>query len=147
MIVSHQPPFLNAIGAFFETRIAEAGIDAVPIPYRSMLDAGVFVASGSDFPCAPVEPLLGLYSLVARTARDGRAVAADEAITPLEALRTYTLNSATAMFRDHEVGSIEVGKRADLVVLSHDPTLVDPSSIREMVVQQTYVDVDLEYSV
>ncbi|MDE2968091.1 MAG: amidohydrolase [Chloroflexota bacterium] len=147
VIVSHQPPFLNAIGEFFETRIAEAGLDSVPIPYRDMLDVGVFVASGSDFPCAPVQPLLGLYGLVSRTARDGRQVAADQAISPLEALRTYTLNSATAMFREHEVGSIEVGKRADLVVLSHDPTLVDPTYIQEMAVQQTYVDGDLLYSV
>ena len=51
------------------------------------------------------------------------------------------------MFRDDEVGSIEVGKRADLVVLSHDPTLVDPESIREISVQQTYVDGELLYSV
>ena len=51
------------------------------------------------------------------------------------------------MFRDHEVGSIEVGKRADLVVLSHDPTLVDPAYIQEMVVQQTYIDGELQYAV
>ena len=105
------------------------------------------MASGSDFPCAPVQPLLGLYSVVSRQNREGRTVAADQAISPLEALRTYTLNSATAMFREHEVGSIEVGKRADVVVLSHDPTLVDPTSIREIAVQQTYVDGDLVYSV
>ena len=51
------------------------------------------------------------------------------------------------MFRDHEVGSIEVGKRADLVVLSHDPTLVDPTFINEIAVQQTYVDGELQYAV
>ena len=73
--------------------------------------------------------------------------AADEAISALEAMRTYTLNSAAAMFRDHEVGSIEVGKRADMAVLSHDPTLVDSTYIREIVVQQTYVDGELLYSV
>ena len=51
------------------------------------------------------------------------------------------------MFRDDEVGSIEVGKRADLVVLSHDPTLVDTDYIREISVQQTYVDGELLYAV
>lgn len=147
VIISHQPPFLNAVGDYFETRIAEAGIDARPIPYREMLDAGLAVASGSDFPCAPVDPLLGLYSLVSRRSGDGQLVAEEQAITPREALRTYTLNSAAAMFREHEVGSIEVGKRADLAVLSHDPSLVDPEFIRELVVQQTYVDGDLLYSV
>lgn len=147
VMVSHQPPFLHLIGDYFEQMTAQPGLDTVPMPYRSMLDAGVHVASGSDFPCAPVPPLLGLYGLTTRTSHDGTMIAADEAISPLEALRTYTLNSAAAMFRDHEVGSIEVGKRADLAVLSHDPTLVDSNYIREIVVQQTYVDGELLYSV
>ena len=147
VIISHQPPFLHLIGDYFEQGNAMAGIDSVPMPYRTMLDAGVHVASGSDFPCAPVPPLLGLYSLTTRTSRDGTVIAADQAVSPLEALRTYTLNSAAAMFREHEVGSIEVGKRADMVVLSHDPTLVDSTYIREIVVQQTYIDGELQYSV
>ena len=89
-----------------------------------------------------------MFALVARRARsDGHQIAPDQAITALEGLRTYTLNSAAAMFRDHEVGSIEVGKRADLVVLSHDPTLVAPDFLREIQVQQTCVDGDLLYAV
>lgn len=147
VMISHQPPFLHLMGDYFEQITAQPGIDSVPMPYRSMLDAGVHVASGSDFPCAPVPPLLGLYGLTTRTSHDGTVIAADQAISPLEAVRTYTLNSAAAMFRDHEVGSIEVGKRADLVVMSHDPTLVDSTYIREIVVQQTYVDGELLYSV
>ena len=147
VMISHQPPFLHLIGDYFEQITAQPGIDSVPMPYRTMLDAGVHVASGSDFPCAPVPPLLGLYGLTTRTSHDGTVIAADEAISPLEAMRTYTVNSAAAMFRDHEVGSIEVGKRADMAVLSHDPTLVDSTYIREIVVQQTYVDGELLYSV
>ena len=61
----------------------------------------------------------------------------------MDGLKMYTMGSAFAMFRDHEVGSIETGKRADMVVLSHDPTAVDPDFIREIVVQQTYVDGEL----
>lgn len=57
--------------------------------------------------------------------RDGTVIGAGDPLSPLEALRAYTLNSTAAMFRDLEVGSIDVGKRADLVVLSHAPTLVD----------------------
>ena len=148
VMISHQPPFLYSIGDYFEDNFAEANIDGPPVPYRAMLDAGIAVASGSDFPCAPVKPLLRLFALVARRTRsDGRAIAPDQAITALEGLRTYTINSAAPMFREHEVGSIEVGKRADLVVLSHDPTLVDPDFIREVQVQQTYVDGELLYAV
>ncbi len=147
VIISHQPQFLYSVGAGFESFIADAGLSVPPLPYRSFLDAGVTVASGSDFPCAPVEPLLGLYGLTARRTREGQVVSPEQTISPLEALRTQTINSAAAMFREHEVGSIELGKRADLVVLSHDPTLVDPAYIREISVQQTYVDGELLYSV
>ena len=63
----------------------------------------------------------------------------------MEALRMYTMGSAYAMFRDGEVGSIEVGKRADMVVLSHDPTAVTPEFIKDIRVQQTYVDGKLLY--
>ncbi len=147
VIISHQPAFLYSIGQGFERFIADAGLSVPPLPYRSFLDAGVTVASGSDFPCAPVEPLLGLLALTSRRTREGAVVSPEEVVSPLEALRTQTINSAIAMFRDHEVGSIEVGKRADLVVLSHDPTIVDPEYIREVRVQQTYVDGVLKYSV
>ena len=147
VIISHQPAFLYSVGQGFVDFIADAGLTIPPLPYRSFLDAGVTVASGSDFPCAPVEPLIGLYGLTARRSREGDVIAPEETLSPLEALKTQTINSAVAMFRDHEVGSVEVGKRADLVVLSHDPTLVDPESIREISVQRTYVDGELLYSV
>ena len=142
----HDATLLAVHGGFDHFR-REAGLPFPALPTRSMLDAGLTLASDSDYPCFPVEPLTGLYAMVARRTRSGVQVAPDQAITPLEALRTQTLNSAAAMFRDHEVGSIEVGKRADLVVLSHDPTLVDPLFIRDIVVQQTYVDGVLQYAV
>ena len=99
------------------------------------------VAASSDFPCAPLEPLTGIYAVVTRKTRLGEGpIVPEEAITPLEALKMYTLNAAYAMNREHEVGSIETGKRADLVVLSHDLTSVNPDFIREISVEQTYVD-------
>ncbi len=92
-----------------------------------------------------MDPLDRIASSVAM--RDGDLIAEEETVSPLEALRTQTINSAAAMFRDHEVSSTEAGKRADLVVLSHDPTLVDPHAIREISVQQTYIDGELKYAV
>jgi len=136
----HQPPFLYTFGERAAATLAERGIDAPPAAMRSMLDAGMSVAASSDFPCAPLEPLIGLYSIVSRRTRSGVIVAPEEALDAMEALRLYTLGGARAMNRDHEVGTLEVGKRADMVVLSHDPTAVAPEFIREIVVQQTYVD-------
>ena len=135
-----------SVGQGFVDFIADAGLTIQPLPYRSFLDAGVTVASGSDFPAPPSNPFLGLYALTSRRSREGDLIAEEETLTPLEALRTQTINAAVAMFRDHEVGSIEPGKRADLAILSNDPTLVDSHAVREISVQQTYIDGELKYS-
>jgi predicted amidohydrolase YtcJ len=85
--------------------------------------------------------LTGIYAVTTRKTRLGEGpIVPEEAITPLEALKMYTLSAAYAMNREHEVGSIETGKRADMVVLSHDPSSVNPDFIREISVEQTYVD-------
>ena len=57
----------------------------------------------------------------------------------------YTTGAAYAMGREKEVGSLEIGKRADMVVLSHDPTTVDPDFIRDITVEQTYIEGRLLY--
>lgn len=136
-----QPSFLYAsTGATLALR-QEMGLDTPNLPMRSMLDAGVNVVASSDFPCGPLEPMLGIHSIVSRYVRDlGEPVGPEEAVTAEEAIRAYTIAGARAMHREGEVGSLEVGKRADLLVLSNDPTAVEPRYIREIVVEQTYVD-------
>jgi len=146
VIVSQQPAFLHTIGDLLKDVVTDMGVDAPVLPLRTMLDEGVMVAAGSDFPCSPVSPILGLGTMVARTMqRDGHTIDVEEAISPMEGLRMYTMGSAHAMFRDGEVGSIEVGKRADMVVLSHDPTAVTKDFVKDIRVQQTYVDGKLLY--
>lgn len=101
----------------------------------------MMAAATSDSPCTPLEPLLGLHAVVTRQTRSGGLpVAPEEAIDPLDGLHMYTINAAYAMSRENETGSLEAGKRADMVVLSHDPTVVDPAFIRDITVEQTYVE-------
>ncbi len=146
VIPSIQPPFIYAFADLLEKTAQEAGTGVKVEPFRSMLDEGLSVSASSDYPCAPMEPLLGLYAMVTRrTRRDGRTVQADEAVTPLDGLRMYTINAAKAVFRENETGSLEVAKRADMVVLSHDPTTVNPEFIRDIEVLETYVDGELLY--
>lgn len=141
VIASVQPPFVYTIGERMTNRAAQMGGETRALAFRTMLSEGLTVVATSDSPCAPVEPLLGLSAMVTRrTVQDGRPAGLDEAVTPLEGLRMYTINAAYAMSREHEVGSLEPGKRADMVVLSHDPTAVDPRAIRDIEVEQTYVD-------
>jgi predicted amidohydrolase YtcJ len=144
--VVHQPSFLYTFGERAAVTHQEMGIDAAPTPMRTMLDEGVNVAASSDFPCAPLDPLLGIYSLVSRRTRNSAdPVAPEESVTAMEALALYTIAGARAMKREHEVGSLEAGKRADLAVLSHDPTAVEPDFIPEVRVEQTYVEGERVY--
>jgi predicted amidohydrolase YtcJ len=101
-------------------------------PYRSLLDAGVHLAFGSDMP-GEVEfnPLVGIHNAVNRSG--------PEAITPLEALKAYTLGSAYAEFQEGEKGSVEAGKLADLALLSDDPLTVPRHKIRDLRVEMTFV--------
>ncbi len=101
-------------------------------PYRSLLDAGVPLSFGSDIPGeASFEPLLGIHNAVNRKG--------PERITPLEALRAYTLGSAYAEFAEERKGSIEPGKYADLAVLSADPLSVHSDAIKKIRVLETIV--------
>ena len=130
MVISAQP---HAMGSL-EKDIAILGDERArrSYPYRSLIDAGVPLAFGSDIPGeATFAPLLGIHLAVNRDS--------PEAITPLEALRAYTLGSAYAEFRENEKGSIDVGKLADFAVLSDDPTAVDPAKIRDIRVEETFV--------
>jgi predicted amidohydrolase YtcJ len=81
--------------------------------FRALLDAGVTVTFGSDWPVAPLDPLAGVRAAV------------DRGVTFDEALRCYTANNAYAMFREHEIGRIAPGMLADVVVLSEDESQVD----------------------
>ncbi len=146
VIVSQQPAFLYTLGEHGDAVVDVMDLGTPYAPLRTMLDSGVETVAGSDFPCAPLAPLTGIYSMVSRTARvDGRKIAPEEAITPTEAFKMYTATAARAIFREAEVGSLEQGKRADMVVLSHDPTTVAADNIREISVQRTYVDGQLLY--
>ncbi len=147
VIASVQPPFIYTWADRQAVRAKELGRTFGIEPYRSMIDAGLTVAGGSDNPCAPLDPLIGIRAAVNRVARKtGEAVSTEEAVTPMEALRMYTINGAVALRRESEVGSLEVGKRADMVVLGHDPTQANPDFITDIAVERTYVDGKCLYS-
>ena len=145
IVISQQPAFLYNIGHMFEEGVREYNIDAEAEPIAAMVDAGATIAAGSDFPCASIAPLDGIAAAVSRRHVTGRQIAPDQAISAEECIRHYTNGSSYAIFRDSEVGSLEVGKRADMVVLSHDPTGSHPDHIRDIAVEQTYVDGALAY--
>jgi predicted amidohydrolase YtcJ len=92
--------------------------------YRSFIDAGLRPPSSSDYTASPPAPMLWLYSETTRRDPTGHVWGERQRITLQEALRSATLDGAYASFEEHDKGSIEPGKLADLVVLEQDPLAV-----------------------
>jgi predicted amidohydrolase YtcJ len=101
---------------------------------------GIKVAASSDFPLAPPNPLIGIYSAVSRTAEIENTILPGEGITPFEALQMYTQIAAEASFEDKIKGSIAPGKLADLVILSEDPTILPANEIKNVKVEMTILN-------
>jgi len=107
--------------------------------FRSLLDAGVPAATGSDFSPGPFAPLMGIQGMVTRTGWDGETWGANQRISVDEALRVNTLNGAYASREEAIKGSIAPGKLADFVVLSEDLHTVDKEKIKDVQIVRTVV--------
>jgi len=108
-------------------------------PFASAARAGVQQAFSSDFPCGSNAPLLGIAAAVTRTSRDGHVAAPDEAMSVAEALEAYTLGAARAAGIDAVAGSLEPGKRADLLVLSSNPLACAPTALAAIRILETWM--------
>lgn len=108
--------------------------------WRSLLDSGAVLAFGSDWPVAPMDPLMGIYAATTRRTLDGKnpnGWIPAQKITVAEAVHAYTLGSAYAEYQEKLKGSIEPGKLADLVVLTDDIFHEDPVLIEKTRVEMT----------
>ena len=103
---------------------------------RDLLGRGVPLAFGSDTPVASPDVFAGLRAAVGRLGVDGEPLGADQALTPLEALRAYTAGAATAIGREGRSGVLQVGADADVVLLDHDPV----AGLDDLVVLGTAMD-------
>ena len=107
--------------------------------YRTLLDAGVHAAAGSDFSPGPFAPLMGMQGMVTRTGWDKTTWGANQRITVDEALAVNTINGAYASHEEAIKGSIATGKLADFVVLADDPHTVSPDKIKDIPIVRTAV--------
>lgn len=94
--------------------------------YRSLVNAGAVIAFGSDWPVVTQSVMLGLEAAVEGRILNGAIWFPEQSITVAEALRAYTSYAAYASFMEREIGRIEVGYRADFVVLNSSPFDLSP---------------------
>lgn len=147
VIASVQPYHCIDDGVWAEKRIGKERLKFTHA-YRTFLDDGVTVAFGTDWPVAPLNPLLGIYAAVTRRTVDEKnpdGWIPEQKISVEEAIRCYTLNSAYASFEEKIKGSIEPGKLADLIVLSDDILTIDPVKIKDVKIEMTIFNGEIIY--
>lgn len=105
---------------------------------------GIFVAFSSDN--LPIGPLVGLYAAITRKGPSGVVHGAEEAVGRAEAIRMYTANGAYLSREEHDKGTLEPGKLADMIVLSFDPLTADPEAYLKGHVDMTFVGGKLVYT-
>jgi predicted amidohydrolase YtcJ len=116
--------------------------------WHSLLEHGAVLAFGSDWPVAPLDPISGIYAAVTRRTLDGKSPQGwipGERITVAQAVHAYTMGSAFAEHQETVKGSIEVGKLADLAVLSGDIFHMPPEKIQTTRVVTTVFDGKIIY--
>jgi predicted amidohydrolase YtcJ len=109
------------------------------LAFRTMLDAGIHAAAGSDFAPGPFAPLMGIQGMVTRTGWDGKTWGANQRVSVDEAIKINTLHGAYASGEEAIKGSITAGKLADFVLLADDPHAVAPNRIKDIQIVRTVV--------
>lgn len=142
IIASMQPIHLSSDRLWAIDRLGQQRIDEGAYIWRDLLNEGVIIAAGTDAPVEPVSPIANFYAAITRKTLTGQPETGFEPaqkLTRLEALYSMTLGAAYAGFEEQSKGSIEVGKLADLTILSQDLLTVPETRILETEVTMTLV--------
>ena len=137
VVTTHTNSYIGKQGEILRQRVGADAEDTV-VPLRKLREAGVTVALATDnVPTSLWHPIAQTVTRLDRYAK--RAIAASQRLTREEALRAATTAGAWLTFEEHEKGTLEPGKLADLAVLSADPLTVDESRLAEIVAELTVV--------
>lgn len=146
-IADIQPRFLASDFPWVEKRL---GVDRLKLSYawRSMQEAGVICAGGSDAPVEPVDPLLGIHAAVTRKkpGQTHNGYNPDEKLTMIEAFQLFTENGAYPTNEEHIKGTISRGKLADMTVYSNHPfRMIDPDELLTTKIEMTIIGGEIKY--
>ena len=146
VIASMQAIHCTSDAPFVVKRLGEERARVSAYPWRSLLDEGVVIANGTDAPVERVDPIPNFYAAVTRRRLDtGQVFYPEQAMTRKEALYSLTMANAYAAFEDDIKGSLEVGKWADIVLLSHNLMTCPEDSIPNTKVVMTMVGGKVKY--
>jgi predicted amidohydrolase YtcJ len=138
IVTINQPTYLHDSGDELLVRLGERAHRLLPL--RDEMDRWVTVVLSSDSDVASFRPLDTIANAVRRTTASGAVMGEDQCLSVEEALRAHTADAAFALHRERDIGSIEVGKLADLVVVERDLVGLPPSRITDVPVWMTVLD-------
>ncbi|MDA0350854.1 MAG: amidohydrolase [Chloroflexi bacterium] len=144
IVPAMQPAFFWEFGDGYINNYGRERAD-VMFPAKSLIEAGVRVAGSSDSPVTDYRPLFGIEQALTRATMSGDVCGPDERVDLTTALRMHTINGAYAEFADDRKGSIEVGKYADLTLLSEDIRQVEVTALRDLPIAMTVIEGNVVY--
>jgi predicted amidohydrolase YtcJ len=149
VIASMQPTHATSDMPWVPARIGRDRMEEGAYVWRKLMSSGATIASGSDFPVELPNPMLGFYAAITRQDPMGQPASGwlpAERMTREEALASFTRHAAFAAHAETLLGALEVGKLADLVVLSKDIMRVPPPEILTTTVRLTLVGGEIVYN-
>jgi predicted amidohydrolase YtcJ len=138
-VVASMQPFHKADDGRYAERALGSERLKGSYAFRQLVDTGALLIFGSDWPVVTMNPFAGIDAAVNAKTLDGKVWLASHSLTLEEALRAYTVLPPRAIDRDDRLGTIEVGKYADLVILSEDPFAIPIERVGEVQAFQTIV--------
>jgi predicted amidohydrolase YtcJ len=147
IIASMQGIHCTSDAPFVEKRLGYERAKYGAYPWRSLLDAGVVIANGTDAPVEDVDPIESYYASVTRKRIDnGFEFFPEQSMTREEAIYSYTLGNAFAAFEEDIKGSIEIEKYADIVILSKNLITCEDEEILDTKILYTLVNGEIKYN-
>jgi hypothetical protein len=145
VIASMQGIHCTSDAPFVPKRLGNKRSEEGAYVWQSFLKAGVLVNNGTDVPVEDVDPVANFYASVTRKLKDGTEFYPAQKMTREQALYSYTMANAMAAFEEKEKGSLEIGKYADLVVLSNNLLTCSDEEIKNTQVVMTIVGGKVKY--
>lgn len=145
VIASMQGVHATSDGPWIEQKLGMRRSEEGAYVWRRLLDSGATIMNGTDAPVEDVDPIASYYSTVSRRMANGGTLFPDQRMTRMEALRSYTINAAFGAFEEDLKGTLEVGKLADVTVLSQDILTIAEELIPETAVVATIVGGEIVY--
>jgi predicted amidohydrolase YtcJ len=139
VIASMQGIHCTSDAPYVPARLGNKRAEEGAYVWQKLMKSGALVTNGTDAPVEDVDPIASYYATVSRKLKDGSVFYPDQRMNRMEALRSYTINTARAAFEENTKGTLKVGKYADMVVLTKDILTIAEDEIPTAKVAYTIV--------